>query len=54
MVKKYSDLYLEARRAFIPTEGVERAGFLARNLLDFVSGRTREQFLSDRETYASE
>lgn len=54
MVKKYSDLYLEARRAFIPTEGPERAGFLARNLLDFVSGRTREQFLADRETYASE
>lgn len=54
MVKKYSDLYLEARRAFIPTEGAERAGFLARNLLDFVSGRTREQFLADRETYASE
>lgn len=54
MVKKYSDLYLEARKAFIPTEGVQRAGFLARNLLDYVSGRTREQVLSDRETYASE
>lgn len=54
MVKKFSDLYLEARRAFLPTEGPERAGFLARNLLDFVSGRTREQVLSDRETYASD
>lgn len=54
MVKKYSDLYLEARRAFIPTEGVQRAGFLARNLLDFVSGRTHEQVLADRELYASE
>lgn len=54
MVKKYNDLYLEARRAFIPVEGPERAGFLARNLLDFVSGRTREQVLADRETYASE
>lgn len=54
MVKKYNDLYLEARRAFIPTEGVQRAGFLARNLLDFVSGRARATILSDRETYASQ
>lgn len=54
MVKKYSDLYLEARRAFLPTEGAERAGFLARNLLDFYSGRTREQLLADRDSYASE
>lgn len=54
MVKKYADLYLEARRAFLPTEGAQRAGFLARNLLDYVSGRTREQVLSDRETYASQ
>lgn len=54
MVKKYNDLYLEARRAFIPTEGAQRAGFLARNLLDFVSGRTRATILSDRETYASQ
>jgi len=54
VVKKYNDLYLEARRAFIPTEGVQRAGFLARNLLDFVSGRTRATILSDRETYASQ
>ena len=54
MVKKYNDLYLEARKAFIPTEGAQRAGFLARNLLDFVSGRTRATILSDRETYASQ
>lgn len=54
MVKKYSDLYLEARRAFLPLEGAQRASLLARNLLAYVSGKTHETTLSDRETYASE
>ena len=54
MVKKYSDLYLDARRRFLAIEDPQRAGFLARNLLDFVSGRQRATVLSDRETYANE
>ena len=29
MVKKYSDLYLDARKALLPGEGQQRAGLLA-------------------------
>ena len=54
MVKKYSDLYLDARRAFVPTEGTQQAGLLARNLLCHVSGKTQEQFLADRDLYAGD
>ena len=51
MVKKLSQLYLEARKA---TEDVQSASLIARNLLCFVTGKTQEQILSDREMYASE
>lgn len=53
MVKKYGELYLQARRDLLPTEG-ENAAFIARELLSFVTGKTVEQFLADRELYASE
>lgn len=54
MVKKYSQLYLEARRRFMLLEEEQTASLLARSLLSYVSGKTNEQILSDRETYASE
>ena len=54
MVKKYSDLYLEARKAFLPTEGEHRAGLLARNLLCKAGGKTQEQLLSDWDKYAGD
>ncbi|MBE6934313.1 MAG: peptide chain release factor N(5)-glutamine methyltransferase [Ruminococcaceae bacterium] len=54
MVKKYSQLYLEARKAIMATEDMQSAGILARQLLCHVSGRTQEQILADREQYASE
>lgn len=54
MVKKYSQLYLEARRRFMLIEEEQTASLLARSLLSYVSGKTNEQILSDRETYASE
>lgn len=53
MVKKYSDLYLDARKAFLPTEG-QMAANSARELLSFVSGKTQEEIIRDRELYASE
>ena len=53
MVKKYSDLYLDARKALLPTEG-EQASLLARNLICHVSGKTPEQFIAHRQMYASE
>ena len=53
MVKKYSDLYLDARKAFLPTEG-QMAANSARELLSFVTGKTQEEIIRDRELYASE
>ena len=54
MVKKLSDLYLEARRALLDTEDPQSASLIARNLLCKFTGKTQEQILADRETYASE
>ena len=54
MVKKYSDLYLEARRSFMKIEDQQTASLLARDLLCYVSGKSREQILADREKYACE
>ena len=54
MVKKYGDLYLEARRELLRQEDVQIAGMMARELLCHVSGKTPDQILSERELYASE
>ena len=54
MVKKLSDLYLEARRAFMTQEDAQTSSLLARNLLCHVTGKTNEQILADREMYAGE
>ena len=53
MVKRYQELYLEARKALLPTEG-EQASVVARELLCKFSGKTPAQMLADRELYASE
>ena len=53
MVKKYADLYLDARRALLPMEG-ENASNVARELVCAASGKTAEQMISDREKYASD
>lgn len=54
MVKKISDLYLEARRAFMSQEDGQTAGMLARDLLSHVTGKSKEQVIADREMYAGE
>ena len=54
MVKKYGDLYLDARRELLRQEDVQMAGMMARELLCHVSGKTADQILSDRELYAPE
>jgi len=54
VVKKFSQLYLDARRAFMEIEDQQTASLLARNLLCYVSGKTNEQILADREKYACE
>ena len=54
MVKKLADLYLEARRALSQREDLQQAGVLARQLVCHVTGKTYEQFLSQRDLYATE
>ena len=54
MVKQYSQLYLEARRALLTTEDQQSASLLARNLLCHVSGKTQEQVIADRDLFANE
>ena len=54
MVKKYSQLYLDARRSLMDQEDQQTASMLARHLLCYVSGKTQEQIVADREMYASQ
>jgi len=53
MVKKISELYLDARKAFLETEDNQTASLMARNLLCHVTGMTQEQILAHREETAS-
>jgi len=54
VVKKLSELYLEARRAIMQSEDQQTAGLMARNLLCHYTGKTQEQLLADRENYVGE
>ena len=54
MVKKLSQLYLEARRAFSQQEDKQTASLLARNLLSHVTGKSQEALVTDLETYGSQ
>lgn len=54
MVKTYSQLYLDARKALMAADDLQTAGNLARQLLCFVSGKTQEQVVAQRDLYASE
>ncbi len=54
MVKTYSQLFLDARRAFLQKEEQQTASLLARHLLCYVSGKSHEQMVADREMYASQ
>lgn len=53
MVKTYADLYLDARKALLPSEGMY-AGNIARELVCAASGKTQEALIADRSLYASE
>lgn len=53
MVKKYADLYLDARRALLEKEG-QFASNIARELICAASGKSAEQLIADRDLYASE
>ena len=52
MVKKYSELYRDARKFLLPIDGPHQAGVTARELLQFVSGKSASELLADGEKYA--
>ena len=54
MVKTYSQLYLDTRRTLLATEDAQTAGYIARQLLCHISGKSQEQILADRDVYTSE
>ncbi len=54
MVKQYGELYLDLRRKLFAVEEAQNAGHVARLVLSFVSGKTQEAILADRDLYASE
>lgn len=54
MVKTYSEIYLDARRSLMSAEDQQTASHLARNLLCYVSGKSHEALIADRDKYASE
>lgn len=54
MVKTYSQLYSDARRSLMSVEDQQTAGHLARNLLCFLSEKSYEAIIADRDLYASE
>ena len=53
MVKKYGELYLQARKALRPMDG-DDASSEAWELLAWLSGKTPEKILTDWELYATE
>ena len=54
MVKTLSELYLEARRAFLTQEDAQSASLMARELLMHVTGRSQQSLLAQGHLYASQ
>lgn len=54
MVKRYGQLYLEARQTLLSCEDTQTAGLMARNLLCKISGKTQESILANRDEIAPE
>ncbi|MBQ2920931.1 MAG: peptide chain release factor N(5)-glutamine methyltransferase [Oscillospiraceae bacterium] len=52
MVKKYSELYRETRKALLPIDGPHQAGATARELLQLASGKSAAELLADGEKFA--
>ena len=53
-MKKISELYLQARKAFMSADDANTASLLARNLLCHITGKTQEEILASRDLYATE
>lgn len=53
-MKKISELYLQARKAFMGQDDANTASLLARNLLCHITGKTQEEILASRDLYATQ
>ena len=54
MVKKYSELYLDARQVLMETEGSREAGRLAREVIMQASGKNQAELIAASELYAQD
>ena len=54
MVKKLSDLFVDARKALLAVEDPERATMVTRNLLSHVTGKSQSQILAERDMYVGD
>jgi len=54
LVMTISDLYLQTRRVLMDREDGETAAFLARELLCYATGKSKEQVIADRQLYVGE
>lgn len=54
MVKKLSEVYLDARRIFSQSEDSHTASLMAANLLCDITGKSREQLMANMDTYVSD
>ena len=52
MVKKYSELYRQTRKALLPIDGPHQAGVTARELLQLASGKSAAELLADGDKFA--
>ena len=54
MVKKYSELYLDARQVLMQTEDAREAGRLAREVVMVASGKNQAELVAASELYAQD
>lgn len=54
MVKKYAELYLDARNVLLETMDPREAGVQARQLLAFISGKTHAELIASSDKYAQD
>ena len=54
MVKTLSDLYLDARRAFMQRDDAQTASLLARNLICHITGKSHEEVIAERDLYVGD
>ena len=53
-MKKLSELYMDARRALSIREDIQAASLMARDILCFATGKTKEALLTQLESYATD